>query len=438
MRSYPAPMVEPDGSSVGGGLRLHLCASMAIRICLVLYGEHQDSTMAVKYTDVDYRVFTDAARHVWHDESPYQRHTYRYTPLLAWMLLPNVTLSPLFGKFLFCGFDLIAGHLIYAHVRTMLSAMTNNRKYVETWAKRSAFLWLYNPMVMGVSSRGNAESIVVTLVLATLLLYQERVYFLSGIALGMAIHFKIYPIVYSLPMYMALSDYKSSSWVVNRFCPNSGRLRLVVGTISTLVFLTAICFAAYGSEFLQEAYFHHVSRRDTRHNFSVYFYMLYLTYEDDDVGISILTFLPQVILLLALSKQFGSHPSDLPFCLFAQTFVFVAYNKVVTSQYFLWYLSLLPLVFPARIRLTRSEMATLLLLWGFTQASWLLPAYFLEFKGYNTFQFVWIESLAFYAGNVGILSKFVRKYRELQAILEQERSAAAAASQFHSHHIHAD
>ena len=79
-----------------------------------------------------------------------QRHTYRYTPLLAWMLLPNVTLSPLFGKFLFCGFDLIAGHLIYAHVRTMLSAMTNNRKYVETWAKRSAFLWLYNPMVMGV------------------------------------------------------------------------------------------------------------------------------------------------------------------------------------------------------------------------------------------------------------------------------------------------
>jgi len=148
-------------------------------------------------------------------------------------------------------------------------------------------------------------------------------------------------------------------------------------------------------------------------------------------------FLPQVILLLALSKQFGSHPSDLPFCLFAQTFVFVAYNKVVTSQYFLWYLSLLPLVFPARIRLTRSEMATLLLLWGFTQASWLLPAYFLEFKGYNTFQFVWIESLAFYAGNVGILSKFVRKYRELQAILEQERSAAAA-TQFHSHHIHAD
>ena len=90
------------------------------------------------------------------------------------MLLPNVTLTHLFGKLLFCCFDVIAGHLIYSHVRTMLNAAGCNQDYVETWAKRSAFLWLYNPMVMGVSSRGSAESIVVTLVLAMLLLYQVK------------------------------------------------------------------------------------------------------------------------------------------------------------------------------------------------------------------------------------------------------------------------
>ena len=46
------------------------------------------------------------------------------------------------------------------------------------------------------------------------------------------------------------------------------------------------------------------------------------------------------------------------------------------------------------------------------QSSWLLPAYLLEFKGNNTFTFIWVESLAFFCANVGILAKIIRKYRE--------------------------
>ena len=42
---------------------------------------------------------------------------------------------------------------------------------------------------------------------------------------------------------------------------------------------------------------------------------------------------------------------------------------------------------------------------------------FFNIVGYNTFQFIWIESLAFFAGNIGLLSKFVRKYREMQAAI---------------------
>ena len=60
--------------------------------------------------------------------------------------------------------------------------------------------------------------------------------------------------------------------------------------------------------------------RFCRHNFSVYFYMLYLTVDEDDLGISLITFLPQLILLLALSKKFGNR-RDLPFCLFCQVLI---------------------------------------------------------------------------------------------------------------------
>ena len=43
-----------------------------------------------------------------------------------------------------------------------------------------ALLWLYNPLVFMVSSRGNAESVTVCLILLTLHLFRERVFVLAG------------------------------------------------------------------------------------------------------------------------------------------------------------------------------------------------------------------------------------------------------------------
>lgn len=85
-----------------------LTLGIVTRIGLLLYGGLQDSLSAVKYTDVDYEVYSDAAAFVAQGRSPYDRSTYRYTPILAWLLLPNAVCHPLWGKVLFSAADLLA------------------------------------------------------------------------------------------------------------------------------------------------------------------------------------------------------------------------------------------------------------------------------------------------------------------------------------------
>jgi phosphatidylinositol glycan class M len=96
----------------------------------------------------------------------------------------------------------------------------------------------------------------------------------------------------------------------------------------------------YGWPFLEQSYFYHLVRSDHRHNFSPYNTLLYLSSSQKfasgvDVSPSLelerLAFIPQLLLStimipLALAKK------DLPATMLAQTFAFVAFNKVCTSQ----------------------------------------------------------------------------------------------------------
>ena len=85
-----------------------IVSAVIVRLALILFGAWQDATLSVHYTDVDYVVFTDAARYMASGEPPYLRSTYRYTPLLAAVLLPNVYLS-IWGKLLFSAADVLVG-----------------------------------------------------------------------------------------------------------------------------------------------------------------------------------------------------------------------------------------------------------------------------------------------------------------------------------------
>lgn len=82
-------------------LRRMLLFSAVLRLVLIVYGEWQDAHMEVRYTDIDYFVFSDAADLVSNGKSPFERSTYRYSPLLAFLLVPNSLVHRTWGKLLF-------------------------------------------------------------------------------------------------------------------------------------------------------------------------------------------------------------------------------------------------------------------------------------------------------------------------------------------------
>ncbi|KAJ0410467.1 hypothetical protein P43SY_002799 [Pythium insidiosum] len=363
-------------------------AALALRLVLIAYGAFQDVHLPVKYTDVDYDVYTDAAREVAEGNSPFDRTTYRYTPVLAYMLLPNIYVHEVFGKLVFVAADLLVGWLLVDLLRL--------RGLSSQAAVRYACVWLFHPFSINISTRGNADSIVVLLVLLSLVLIMRKRVVLSALAYGAAVHFKIYPIVYALAFLVLAGE-------VNRD-------RIMFGLVSGGLFLAliALFWHIYGFKFLYEAYLYHFSRTDNRHNFSVYFYDLYLRYNTPSgFSVGVLAFLPQLLSLITISLVYGR---DLSFALFALTMVFVIFNKVCTAQYFLWYTCFLPLILPTTTLRLRWKGLLLIIGWLGSELHWLYWAFHLEMKGKNTFLPLWLAGVLFFAVNVGILAALMRHH----------------------------
>jgi len=123
-----------------------------------------------------------------------------------------------------------------------------------------------------------------------------------------------------------------------------------------------------------------------------------------------------------MHEQSSSRPSSqvrrarrLPLCLFVTTAAFVHANKVLTAQYFVWYLALLPLLLP-RLTVRRRGLSNTCsgagFMWLSTMANWLFFAYRLEFLGHDVWTALWVSSLAFFIASMSALAVIVRAHDE--------------------------
>ncbi|KAH7327377.1 GPI mannosyltransferase [Rhexocercosporidium sp. MPI-PUGE-AT-0058] len=404
-------------------------SAILLRITLLFYGLWQDANSPLKYTDIDYYVFTDAARYTSQGHSPYDRETYRYTPLLAWLLLPTAWSSTWFsfGKVLFAIGDVVAGWLIVLVLRSSSSSKMSEKMSMER-ALKFASIWLLNPMVATISTRGSSEGLLGVMVIALLWAITQKKIFLAGILLGLGVHFKIYPFIYAPSIIWWMDDEHIGSGkqakktsgstdldligLVKRFC-NGPRVILTITSLLTFTGLNVLMYSIYGWPFLQHTYLHHVTRIDHRHNFSPYNTLLYLSSStpktsSPSINLESLAFIPQLF-LSAIALPLLLTKKDLPSTMLAQTFAFVTFNKVCTSQYFLWYMIFLPFYLPTSSLLARKPLGLLAAaLWVSTQALWLQQGFQLEFLGRSTFvPGLWVASLLFFLTNAWLLGVIV-------------------------------
>ncbi|KAH9079378.1 glycosyltransferase family 50 protein [Lactarius deliciosus] len=442
---------------VVSSIKTLLVFSSVIRVALILYSEWHDAHSLVKYTDVDYLVFTDATSFAltpdptnraqgplgkWFNiGDPYHRETYRYTPLLALLLSPNRWLHKSFGKYLFAGCDILAGMLMHRLlVSTILPIAPDGDSKIsatvpisETESCRATLmvaLHLLNPIVIGISTRGSSESVLTLFVLLTLFCALRGRWDAAAVLLGLSTHWKIYPVIYGVSCVGVIATEHQRSGQKDRprgifprmiqhidVFVTAKTVRFAGISAGTFFILGLSMYLIWGYPFLYETYLYHLHRLDHRHNFSPYFYLIYLTHPSIPTSATsplamweklirspLTSFLTQLFLSLGSGLFFVRTRQDMILGWFIQTAAFVIFNKVCTSQYFLWYLLFLPLLIP-HLSMSRSSFIK------YPHPLWLSQAYKVEFLGEPIFRRLWLCGLIYVIGHSWVLAGITDSYR---------------------------
>jgi GPI mannosyltransferase 1 subunit M len=179
-----------------------LLLGFILRILLIVYSVYHDARSSLKYTDIDYFVFTDSAEALLNPNSnskenifgfgnPYARDTYRYTPFLALLLTPNLLFLKEFGKVLFAISDLVVGYLIVTSLTSKLHGQSSRKTLLL-----ANTCWIINPMVMNISTRGSSEGLLGVLIWGSLILTEWDRWDAAALLWGFSVHWKIFPIIF--------------------------------------------------------------------------------------------------------------------------------------------------------------------------------------------------------------------------------------------------
>jgi len=119
--------------------------------------------------------------------------------------------------------------------------------------------------------------------------------------------------------------------------------------------------------------------------------------------------------LVFVGIKFGQ--KNLPFAIFLQTVIFVAFNKVITAQYFLWYFGLLPVALSAIIGEASvdapriiAQVVLAVIFWGVAEVFWLRASYRLEVESEHNFKELLTASVTLFAAHIVLLVVFIRGF----------------------------
>ena len=408
-------------------LEYRFILAFIVRLGLIVANDLVDKHLNINYTDIDYHVISDGARHIITSQGPYKRASYRYSPYFAVIMLPNIYIHYDLAKVFICLIDVSVGKLIEVLLNIQEDCDIKPKDKYDF--RIISLLYIFNPLMIYISTRGSTDCLMTFLIILTIILIEMKLNVFAGIVYGFSVHMSIYPLIYFVSFYLYIG-YKNLSKIETE---NSSKslLMVLVSKILSLVsnikrilhsilnlnsIIFAICatftfitlfnffFLIYGRGFVYETYLHHLIRKENRNNYSLYFYMNYLNYSTYSSKIlSYITILNQFCLVISSSVKLFP---KINFCIFVQTMVLVTFNHSVRVQCFVCYMSLLPLLLPYNdlFKSKKIILTVFTAIWAFYVLLWGVLSIIFENMGYSVFLEMWVSTILFFFTNCFFLS----------------------------------